>query len=100
MAMLQNQRPQHFRIFGHGWPWSNAWPHQGDRPDQLRRLAKTLAKTTLSKIPGHGHRRRGNAVGLTMQSSNQFTRPGKRLHSFGKSPFFIGKSTISMGHFQ
>ena len=27
------------------------------------------------------------------------TRPGKRLHNYGKSPFFIGKSTIN-GHFQ
>ena len=25
---------------------------------------------------------------------------GKRLHSYGKSPSLIGKSTISMGHFQ
>jgi hypothetical protein len=25
---------------------------------------------------------------------------GKRLHNYGKSPFLMGKSTISMGHFQ
>jgi hypothetical protein len=25
---------------------------------------------------------------------------GKRLHSYGNSQFFMGKSTISMGHFQ
>ena len=27
------------------------------------------------------------------------TRPGKRLHNYGKSPFLMGKSTIN-GHFQ
>jgi len=25
---------------------------------------------------------------------------GKRLHNYGRSPFLIGKSTISMGHVQ
>jgi len=27
------------------------------------------------------------------------TRPGKRLHNYGKSPFFMGKATISMAIF-
>ena len=29
-----------------------------------------------------------------------FTRPGKHTKNYGKSPFFMGKSTISMGNFQ
>ena len=28
------------------------------------------------------------------------TLPSKRLHNYGKSPFSMGKSTISMAHFQ
>ena len=32
-------------------------------------------------------------------SSQVYTRPGERLHSNGKSPFFMGKSTMSMAIF-
>jgi len=28
-----------------------------------------------------------------------YTRPGKRVHNYGKSPFFMGKATISMAIF-
>ena len=29
-----------------------------------------------------------------------FTRPGKRLHNYGKSPFIYGKTHYFYGHFQ
>ena len=39
-------------------------------------------------------------VGVSMKKNIYFRVPsGKRLHNYGKSPFFMGKSTINC-HFQ
>jgi len=45
---------------------------------------------------GSRHRHRGKRRGL---EENGWLPSGKRLHSYGKSPFFMGKSTIN-SHFQ
>ena len=37
-------------------------------------------------------------IGFNQPTSD--TRPGKQLHNYGKSPFFLGKLTISMAIFQ
>jgi hypothetical protein len=36
-------------------------------------------------------------IGFNQPTSD--TRPGKRLHNYGKSPFFMGKTHYFYGHF-
>ena len=38
-------------------------------------------------------------VSSDRRNMGSLTRPGKRLHSYGKSLFLMGKSTISMAIF-
>ena len=38
-------------------------------------------------------------IAINLTSRNGDLPSGKRLHNYGKSPFFMGKSTIN-GHFQ
>ena len=41
----------------------------------------------------------GSTTNIHQYSISKFLPSGKLLHSYGKSPFFMGKSTISMAIF-
>jgi len=61
-------------------------------PKAKPRLLSALSFSKLSWVP-----KKGKSLGKSEAESH--TRPGKLSHNYGKSPFFMGKSTISTGPF-
>ena len=73
-----------------GFEWNCCCVHSNQKENFTSQFSQRRMILTGQYVKGQG-----------LFPRNQFerTRPGKRLHNYGKSPFFMGKLTIH-GNFQ